>query len=179
MTQQPRKQPVTYNEHVIAAAYHRRQQQKAMEDIPTKPEPVPPIAPASPRKRTAGRKTYKRRSTSGRRAQAKVQPRDSAGRFSFGEIKDFVTAKKLREQIKANVRLSRQGARENSPILRVTGTPKKPVKRRRVVRRGSTSARPHTPTQREVQQFHKEHEEKVSGRWRVLGILARRIIGKD
>ncbi len=177
MPQQPRKRPATYHEHVVAS-YHRRHQQR-MEEVPQKSEPVPEVSPPVPvtSAKKHGRKTYKRRTTTGRRAQAKVQSRDSAGRFSFGEIKNFVTAKKLRENIKANVRLSRQGARENSPILRGAGTSKKPVRRRRVVRRG-TSERPHKPTQREIQQFHKEHERRVRDRWGVLGMLARRIIGR-
>jgi hypothetical protein len=173
----------------------QRRRPTNMDDLPYQPgrapedPPAPPVAPAKPattRRRkaaatTAGRKSYKRRSTTSRKAQAKVQPRDSAGRFSFGQITDFITAKKLRENIKANVRLAKQGARENSPILRGTGPSKKRAlpKRRRVVRRGTAQATGRKPTKREIEQFHQEHEKKVNYRWGVLGQIARRITGRE
>lgn len=165
----------------------QRRRPTDMDDLPYQPgrapedPPAPPVVPSKPaqkrrRKAATGRKSYKRRSATSRKAQAKVQPRDSAGRFSFGEIRDFITAKKLRENIKANVRMARAGARQNSPILRGTGATKKRAlpKRRRVVRRGDAQA-----TKREIEQLHKEHEKKVNYRWGVLGQIARRITGRE
>ena len=183
-SQQP---PVNYD------ALQRRRPTN-MDDLPYHPgrapedPPAPPVAPAKPapkRKRnasksTVGRKSYKRRSTTSRRAQAKVQPRDSAGRFSFGQITDFITAKKLRENIKANVRMARAGARENSAVLRRTGPSKKRAlpKRRRVVRRGTAQATGRKPTKREIEQIHREHEKKVNYRWGVLVQIGLFITGK-
>jgi hypothetical protein len=188
MTQQPqRRRPVAPNSHGehITTRYHRRPTE--MEDLPylpgrapedPPPAPVAPAKPAPKRRRkaattTAGRKTYPRRlpgqrRVSSRRAQAAVQPRDHRGRFSLGTVKDVVTGKALRDQLRRNVLLARKSARENSPVLNTldhpatTGRRSSGTRRRRRVIRPD-ERQPHQGTQRSTRGTAQRRESVPSG----------------
>jgi hypothetical protein len=104
--------------------------------------------------RQYARRTPKQRSTSSRRAQAAVQPRDSRGRFSFGAVKDFVTGKTLRDRLRRNAHLAKKSARDNSPVLGTLDHPAKAGRRPAGTRRRRKVVRPGERQQHAVAQGH-------------------------